>query len=379
MEIISKDRLKGERLLSKIESLQGSLNLKLYKGNLRNVAIEWGYISKIKEGQETNERKFKEFCDAYRKALNATDREVKISTKKSSGFYKKLLDKYTHIPNDKEKEEKEKKKRQRELYLKKNPPIKQGKVNQYFEDEIKKAYDQRKEDEIKKEIQFNKKNEKVGALLYEKLLGQELLNEVLKLWSIGKKEKDIALITGFRGGYKRDNFRRAFAQSAGVELSSLKEMINEMKDKEFLLEEKPKDIKNIEIIENSEKQEIFIDRTKITSQIKRLYRNPRFRENILKKHGSVCICCGISMEKLIEAAHIIPVENKGNDDVGNGIPLCPTHHTAFDNFLFTIDPTDNSIIYKESLSAEDLQITKTECKLNVSKESLEYRYKLFNK
>ena len=378
MEIISKDRLKGERLLSKIESLQGSLNLKLYKGNLRNVAIECGYISKIKEGQETNERKFKEFCDAYRKALNATDREVKISTKKSSGFYKKLLAKYTHLPTDKEKEEKEKKKRQRELYLKKNPPIKQGKVNQYFEDEIKKAYDQRKEDEIKKEIQFNKKKEKVGSLLYEKLLGQELLNEVLKLWTIGKKEKDIAVIAGYRGGYKVDNFRRAFAQAACVELSSLKEMINEMKDKEFLLEEKPKDIKNIEIIENSEKQEIFIDRTKITSQIKRLYRNPRFRENILKKHGSVCICCGISMEKLIEAAHIVPVENKGNDDVDNGIPLCPTHHTAFDKFLFTINPTDNSIIYKEGLSSEDLQITKTECKLNVSKESLEYRYKLFN-
>ena len=84
------------------------------------------------------------------------------------------------------------------------------------------------------------------------------------------------------------------------------------------------------------------------------------------------------METLLEAAHIIPVENKGNDDVGNGIPLCPTHHTAFDNFLFTINPTDNSIIYKEGLSSEDLQITKTECKLNVSKESLEYRYKLFN-
>ena len=55
-----------------------------------------------------------------------------------------------------------------------------------------------------------------------------------------------------------------------------------------------------------------------------------------------------------------------------------THHTAFDNFLFTINPTDNSIIYKEGLSSDDLQITKTECKLNVSKKSLEYRYKLFN-
>ena len=40
--------------------------------------------------------------------------------------------------------------------------------------------------------------------------------------------------------------------------------------------------------------------------------------------------------------------------------------------------TDNSIIYKEGLSSEDLQITKTECRLKVIKESLEYRFKLFN-
>ena len=136
--------------------------------------------------------------------------------------------------------------------------------------------------------------------------------------------------------------------------------------------------KNIETTVTTEEQELFIDRERIISQVKRAYRNPKFREKILKHHGSICSCCDIAMETLIEAAHIIPVENKGNDDVGNGIPLCPTHHTAFDNFLFTINPSDNSIIYKEGLNSEDIQITKTKCQLNVSKESLEYRFKLFN-
>ena len=47
--------LTGERLLSKIESFQGSINLKTYKGNLRNVAIECGYISeKSRRGKKTN-------------------------------------------------------------------------------------------------------------------------------------------------------------------------------------------------------------------------------------------------------------------------------------------------------------------------------------
>ena len=139
-----------------------------------------------------------------------------------------------------------------------------------------------------------------------------------------------------------------------------------------------KELLSKETLKNKQPKELFIDREKITTQIKRVYRNPKFRKAILNEYGSICSCCNISMETLLEAAHIIPVENKGNDDVGNGIPLCPTHHTAFDNFLFTINPSDNSIIYKEGLNSEDIQITKTKCQLNLSKESLEYRFKLFN-
>ena len=136
-----------------------------------------------------------------------------------------------------------------------------------------------------------------------------------------------------------------------------------MKEKDFLVsvENKAKNVnpnpENIETKETTEEQEVFINREKISSQVKRLYRNPKFREKIFKQHGSTCSCCDIAMEKLIEAAHIIPVEDNGNDDVRNGIPLCPTHHTAFDNFLFTINPSDNSIIYKDGLSSEALSYT----------------------
>ena len=95
-------------------------------------------------------------------------------------------------------------------------------------------------------------------------------------------------------------------------------------------------------------------------------KNKNLGKKVLSKYGTVCSCCDIAIETLIEAAHIIPVENKGNDDAVNGIPLCPTHHTAFDNFLFTINPSDNSIVYKSGMSAEDLQITKSKCEINVS-------------
>ena len=32
----------------------------------------------------------------------------------------------------------------------------------------------------------------------------------------------------------------------------------------------------------------------------------------------------------MDAAHVIDVEYDGVDDARNGIPLCPTHHRAFD-------------------------------------------------
>ena len=206
---------------------------------------------------------------------------------------------------------------------------------------------------------------------------------------MGKNETSICIITGYEVD-KIGQFRRAFAKAASVQLAPLSRMIKEMKDKELISKRPTANIENyepeefIETYENNETEvfieigELFIDREKITTQVKRAYRNPKFRKKVLEKYGSNCCCCDIAIETLIEAAHIVPVENKGNDDASNGIPLCPTHHTAFDNFLFTINPTDNSIIYKEGLSSEDLQITKTKCELKVSKESLNYRYKLFS-
>ena len=43
------------------------------------------------------------------------------------------------------------------------------------------------------------------------------------------------------------------------------------------------------------------------------------------------------------------------------------------DIYFTINKTDNSIIYKRGFRSEDLKITKTKLKSNASKESLEYR------
>ena len=376
-------RLRGEELLERIATIHKTSNLFSYKGNLRDVAIACGYMkSTHKYDEKISQQIISDFCLAYWKAIKKPKRKrYKGNTvfDNKELFFKELTKKYKHIPSERELEEKEKKEQEEKLrkeLLKAKPPrVKQGKVKQIFDESIKENYE--------KEALTKRANTKSGLLFYDKLTGHKLLNEVIKLRHFGKTETSICVITGYEVS-KIGVFRRQFAKAAGVKLAPLKMMIKEMKEKDFLVSvaNKAKEVKpnqeNIETRENTEEQEIFINREKISSQVKRLYRNPKFREKILKQHGSICSCCDIAMEKLIEAAHIIPVEDNGNDEVKNGIPLCPTHHTAFDNFLFTISPTNNSIVYKEGLTSEDLQITKTECKLNVSKESLEYRFKLFN-
>ena len=268
------------------------------------------------------------------------------------------------------------------------------KVNSNFEEEIKNA--KLNENDLKKAIN---KSEVKQIKKQKKLWKLDLIEHAEFFHRMGATEQTICETAGYKF-HNINTFRNDFAKFALVESAPLKIMIRNMLGdpvwkKQFSnidadeSKEESKKQTNQEFVDSLdpykeqieefvESEELFIDREKITSQVNRTYRNPKFRKKVLAKYGSVCACCDIAIETLLEAAHIIPVENNGNDDAGNGIPLCPTHHTAFDNFLFTINPSDKSIIYKEGLVAEDLQITKTECKLNLSKESLDYRFKLFS-
>src|SRR5262249_45370380 len=59
----------------------------------------------------------------------------------------------------------------------------------------------------------------------------------------------------------------------------------------------------------------------------------RFRFQVIEKYGSKCAVCDMSHPALVQAAHLRGKSERGSDDWRNGIPLCPTHHQAFDNHL----------------------------------------------
>jgi putative restriction endonuclease len=73
----------------------------------------------------------------------------------------------------------------------------------------------------------------------------------------------------------------------------------------------------------------------IVSVSKKL-RDASFRKRILTAYNFHCAVCGIQL-RLVEAAHIIPVNHENStDETRNGLALCALHHKAYDQALVTI-------------------------------------------
>jgi putative restriction endonuclease len=79
-----------------------------------------------------------------------------------------------------------------------------------------------------------------------------------------------------------------------------------------------------------------------------------FRFQVLAQSGAKCAVCTITHRNLLKAAHIRGKREKGSDDWRNGLPLCSTHHDAYDAQLFAIHPETLSIITAPDVSPADI-------------------------
>ena len=71
-------------------------------------------------------------------------------------------------------------------------------------------------------------------------------------------------------------------------------------------------------------------------------RRAGFRQAIMRIYDYTCVVCQLYVltldgESVTEAAHIIPFNISGNNDVRNGISLCQLHHWSFDRGLISVD------------------------------------------
>jgi putative restriction endonuclease len=108
----------------------------------------------------------------------------------------------------------------------------------------------------------------------------------------------------------------------------------------------------------------------------------RFRFHVLKQYGPKCAVCSISHTLLLHAAHLCGKAAQGSDDWRNGLPLCATHHVAFDADLFAIDPETLEIIVSDEPGPEALGIQGTAIQTMKGRphlDALRWRFEQFKK
>lgn len=102
----------------------------------------------------------------------------------------------------------------------------------------------------------------------------------------------------------------------------------------------------------------------------------QFRKNILLNFGNKCAVCRLDDEELLEAAHIIPIENKKlAGKTNNGICLCANCHKMFDRGFFSFNNDYEIIISrKKKISNNVIKLLKNnkmgKFKIALSKEYL---------
>jgi len=84
---------------------------------------------------------------------------------------------------------------------------------------------------------------------------------------------------------------------------------------------------------------------------------------------------------LLHAAHLCGKAAKGSDDWRNGLPLCATHHLAFDANLFAIDPDTLKIVLASGLDRETLGVQGALATIwgRPHLDALRWRFEQFNK
>lgn len=87
--------------------------------------------------------------------------------------------------------------------------------------------------------------------------------------------------------------------------------------------------------------DLFSPRSRRLASVRARPNQAAFRVAVRKGWGDRCALTGESVAEVLIAAHIIPVENEGNDDAANGILLRSDVHTLFDEQLIRIDPSGN--------------------------------------
>ena len=198
------------------------------------------------------------------------------------------------------------------------------------------------------------------------------IGEINSLKAAEKYNLPIFVVLGLEKDSSKKELRFGYVKNHNDQQKMI--LIEFAKDKKLILSPKFEEV--IEANDNEDELPLFdTNRKNGKSYSKRRENNqPKFRSDVFNYYNNECAVCGINL--FLDAAHIIPVKNRGIDHKKNGIILCKNHHTAFDDNLFKIIPNNFKIEFIEDQS--NLRIKKTDIKHlknKPAKKYLEWRYK----
>ena len=105
-----------------------------------------------------------------------------------------------------------------------------------------------------------------------------------------------------------------------------------------------------------------------------------FRKNVLAAYGSTCALTGEKLPEVLEAAHIKPVSQGGEDKIANGFCFRADIHTLFDSSHLQIDPRGEiqlSSSASRSRSYRGLRGSTIRIKKFVDWQNIEWRWKYY--
>jgi hypothetical protein len=175
---------------------------------------------------------------------------------------------------------------------------------------------------------YRKENRIVKTPLWHRLL-YRAANELAKE-SLVTKPSDTALLTN-----KREWMLTEKGIDRALELMNMPFVQKEMLYTQSF--EIQKEVKKI--IEKERPEEYIPFEVKRTANVSAKTINIRsrsFRKAVIETYDYTCCVCGLKINSPnalyweVEAAHIVPHNLNGKDDIWNGIALCRLHHWAFD-------------------------------------------------
>ena len=104
-------------------------------------------------------------------------------------------------------------------------------------------------------------------------------------------------------------------------------------------------------------QEPFLGPEREMILTSRAFRDQSFARQVRRAYAGRCAMSGLELRNgggrpEVEAAHILPVEERGPDTVRNGLALSGTIHWMFDRGLVSVDGDDSLLIARGSIAAE---------------------------